>query len=261
MIPKLSVATIALNEEEYIGYFLKSVYPFAHEILITEGRVSKYPAHASKLNGSSIDNTLQIINDFDDPEGKISLVSGNWKEKRHMWNACLKRYTGTHLLVMGADEVITPEDINRMIQLIRDKPDKYIYGKFKILTFWQNFQTVMRDYGVSRYINKCESNYQMISDNLLGDPRIAIDPRKGKYSQSIALIDGICVYNYGYVKKKSNIDDKIAYFNNIGRGTWRKDYYNKNWIEKNCIEFKKHPCIMQQHPYYNKPPIGNSMNH
>ena len=73
---KIHAICIALNEEDFIAEFLKSMYPFCSGISI----ITQYDRD---YYGKKVipDNTVKYALDFPDPEGKIHLVSRKYNDE------------------------------------------------------------------------------------------------------------------------------------------------------------------------------------
>lgn len=109
-----------LNGEPFISYQLASIYPYAHEIIITEGAYQKF-AHAATPDGHSTDGTLAIISDFPDPENKITLIShdGFWEDRCEMCNGFMEPVTGEVIWQVDVDEFYFPwvhESVARLFE-------------------------------------------------------------------------------------------------------------------------------------------------
>jgi hypothetical protein len=144
--PRISFGVIVLNGEPFTAYTLRSLYPFAHEIIVVEGA-----AHAAKNiatpDGHSRDGTLQELRRFkaeEDPEGKVTLVTaedegypeGWWPgEKDEQSQAYAKRATGDYLWQVDIDEFYRAEEMTSVIGMLRDDPS-ITAATFKQLTFW-----------------------------------------------------------------------------------------------------------------------------
>ena len=103
---RISYILNVLNGEPFIKYQLKSIYRFAHEIIIVEGAYEKY-SHAANQNGSSVDNTVSIIQNFPDPADKIIFIQNNnklWPERKEMCNAVFNYVTGNVIWQIDVDE-------------------------------------------------------------------------------------------------------------------------------------------------------------
>lgn len=141
----ITFGMIVLNGEPYIIYNLRSIYPFAKQIIVVEGAC---PA-ASKVatsDGHSKDGTLQRLREFkekEDYEDKLYLITaemdgnrdGFWKEKDDMSQAYASRATGNFLWQIDSDEFYKSEDISAVVKLLNENPS-ITEISFRTLTFW-----------------------------------------------------------------------------------------------------------------------------
>lgn len=127
--PKVSVCIIALNEAEYITHTLRQIYDWdcCHEIIIVEGSVSLYPKENLSKEGLSGDGTTALIQAFPDPKNKITYVNGVFSDKIAQRNEYAKRVTGTHVLVLDADEFYTHESLDLLKEDIQNNPDAELF--------------------------------------------------------------------------------------------------------------------------------------
>lgn len=158
--PRITFGVIVLNGEPFTRYALRSVYPFAHEIIVAEGAV---PAARSiaRPDGHSSDGTLEELQRFqeeDDWEGKLTIVTaedeghpnGFWPgEKHEQSQAYAKRATGDYLWQVDIDEFYLPRDMKTILQLLRDSPT--ITGmSFRQLSFWGGLNYVADGWYLAR---------------------------------------------------------------------------------------------------------------
>lgn len=131
---------IVLNEAEFIAPSIESVYPLADRIVIVEGG-NDY-AVAAGLCGPdkrSSDGTLDAMRAVDDPERKIEVVSGAWRDKAEQRNAYAARLRpGDWMLAMDGDEVFYEAGLWRLSALMH-RCDVVMPG-FDL--FWNDFDTV-----------------------------------------------------------------------------------------------------------------------
>ena len=144
--PRITFGVIVLNGEPFTRYTLRSLYPFAHEIVVVEGAAPA--AHnIATADGHSRDGTLAELRRFkaeEDPEGKVTIVTaeddghvdGWWQgEKDEQSRAYAKRATGDYLWQVDIDEFYRAEEMARVVDMLRD--DSTITAvTFKQLTFW-----------------------------------------------------------------------------------------------------------------------------
>jgi hypothetical protein len=144
--PRITFGIIVLNGEPFTRYVLRSVYPFAHQIVVVEG-AAPGAVNIATADGHSRDGTLGELRRFmaeEDPEQKVALVtaedeghpSGFWPgEKDEQSQAYARRATGDYLWQVDIDEFYLPEDMARVIAMLREDPS-ITAMTFKQLTFW-----------------------------------------------------------------------------------------------------------------------------
>lgn len=140
---------IVLNGEPFTRYNLRSLYPWAHQIIVVEGACNTSKAVAS-TDGHSIDGTLEVLRCFqaeEDFEHKVIVVSaldegfqdGYWPEKTEMCQAFAKRATGNYLWQVDSDEFYREEDMPLIIKLLEDGVGQI---SFQQKSFWGGNQYV-----------------------------------------------------------------------------------------------------------------------
>ena len=144
--PRVTFGVIVLNGEPFTPYTLRSLYPFAHEIIVVEG-AAPGAVHIATPDGHSRDGTLEALRRFqteEDPEGKVTIVTaedeghpdGWWPgEKDEQSRAYAKRATGDYLWQVDIDEFYRAEEMARVIELLRTDPS-ITAVTFKQITFW-----------------------------------------------------------------------------------------------------------------------------
>jgi hypothetical protein len=140
--PKITFGIIVLNGEPFTRYNLRSLYPFAHEIIVAEG-ANPNSASVATADGHSIDGTLDVLREFkarEDPEDKVQIITrdGFWTEKDEQSQAYAARATGDYLWQIDIDEFYRPEDIESIINLLRDLPE-ITQVNMEQHTFWGGF--------------------------------------------------------------------------------------------------------------------------
>jgi glycosyltransferase involved in cell wall biosynthesis len=144
--PRITFGIIVLNGEPFTRYCLRSLYPFAHEIIVVEGGHEKTTSVCTP-DGHSRDGTLQALYEFkknEDPENKIQIVTRNgfWPQKDELGKnrtiqsrAYAERATGDYLWQVDIDEFYKPEDMRRILTMLETDPSITTVS-FKRLTFW-----------------------------------------------------------------------------------------------------------------------------
>lgn len=227
--PKFSVCMIALNEEEYIGYNLKQLYDWdcCHEIIIVEGSVELYPKSNLSEDGLSGDKTTEIIKNFPDPQNKIKYITGKFKNKIEQRNEYAKRVTGTHVLVVDADEFYSQESLEQLADEASNNPDVELFtfnfsqnpSKRTYYHLWYNFQDHVVggywDIPHNRIYKWTEGTRYTGSDH--NHPTKPDGTKLVKYNVKTIDTKAVCVHT-GFVKKVENQKDKNDFYVNRGEG-------------------------------------------
>ncbi len=128
-----------LNGEPFTRPCLRSLYTFAHEIIVVEGG-SRYAAEFCTPDGHSTDGTLAALREFkatEDPDDKLKIVTRDsfWDEKKQQSQAYAERATGDWLWQVDIDEFYRPEGLQRVGQMLAAAPEIEAVS-FPTITFW-----------------------------------------------------------------------------------------------------------------------------
>ena len=145
-IPKITFGIIVLNGEPFTRYCLRSIYPFAYEIIVVEGGHEDTKSVCTP-DGHSVDNTLEILYKFkeeEDVENKLTIITRNgfWPKKDELGNdrtpqsrAYADCATGDYLWQIDIDEFYCFDDMLRIIDLLQNNPTITTIS-FPTHTFW-----------------------------------------------------------------------------------------------------------------------------
>ena len=75
---KIAFGMIVFEGDYVLKECLEQVYPYADQILISEGPVEYWQRQGRT---TSLDKTNDILNNFSDPLNKIKIIHGQFKEK------------------------------------------------------------------------------------------------------------------------------------------------------------------------------------
>lgn len=151
-MPRITFGMIVLNGEPFLRYNLRTLYPFAHEIILVEG-AALAAANIATPDGHSLDNTLEIARQFkasEDPDGKLTIVTaedegypnGFWPGEKHQQSqAYARRATGDYLWQVDVDEFYQPNHILFVLRMLTARPDITAVS-FKMITFWGGFDYI-----------------------------------------------------------------------------------------------------------------------
>lgn len=132
-LPKITFGIIVLNGEPFVRYCLRSVYPFAHEIIVVEGGHEDAKSVCTS-DGHSLDGTLKTLYQFkeeEDPENKLIIITrdGFWPHKDELGRsrtpqsrAYAERATGDYLWQIDIDEFYKEEDMLSIIRMLNKNP-------------------------------------------------------------------------------------------------------------------------------------------
>lgn len=126
-----------LNEEEYLHWSLRSVYPAVDRIIILEGATRFAPLCSTM--GLSVDRTTQIILDFPDPEHKITYVPMGWVPNREVLRNWYLRYVpdDAWILVVDGDEIYHTRELLGLRKFIERNEDLVeIFPEHQELFWW-----------------------------------------------------------------------------------------------------------------------------
>jgi hypothetical protein len=144
--PRVTFGVIVLNGEPFTRYCLRSLYRYAHEIIVVEG-ASPAAAGIATPDGHSSDGTLAALRRFkaeEDPDDKMIIVTaedeghgdGFWAgEKVEQSRAYAARATGDYLWQVDIDEFYRDVDMRTVLDILA-RDDGPTAMSFKMLTFW-----------------------------------------------------------------------------------------------------------------------------
>jgi ADP-heptose:LPS heptosyltransferase/ubiquinone/menaquinone biosynthesis C-methylase UbiE/glycosyltransferase involved in cell wall biosynthesis/predicted O-methyltransferase YrrM len=236
---KVSFVMIVLNGMPFIEYSLKSIYEFAHEVIIVEGAVEKC-MFAANPDGSSTDGTVEFVKSFPDPQRKIKLIQGRWPEKCEMQNEALKHITGDYVWLIDSDEVYKREHLDNIKRILIDDTS-ITQVNFIPDNFWKGLDHIF----VSSRFFEPACHYRRLFKYVRGAvftshrPPTMTWPDSQRTTEQMHLLDGhttrkmgIAPYHYSYVLDEQ-VRQKIELYRRYG---WGKDW-NIDLIEwyKECF--------------------------
>ena len=240
---RISFGIIVLNGEPFTRYCLRSLYPFAHEIIVVEGATQNARAISTPA-GHSTDATLDTLERFkkeEDPQNKLNIITRNgfWSEKDEMSQAYAKAATGNILWQVDVDEFYKPADMQRVISILENDPAVSTLS-FNTLTFWGNLDYLttsihhMRGAGEFHRVFRFGPGFSYTTHR----PPTVVDPT-GRNLRGLGWLRGITVekkyriflYHYSFLFPKQ-VEEKSIYYSALKRKrkdsvTWAKENYFK----------------------------------
>jgi hypothetical protein len=237
---KIAFGMIVFNGDFVLKECLEAVYPFATQILISEGPVRYWQDQGFT---TSVDKTNEILHTFPDPEKKITIVHGQFEEKDEECRAYMPylRSDIDYIWNLDSDEIYKPEDIQKIIQILQE--EKYTSVGVRSCSFYG---------GLDYYIG----GFELKKDNFLRifkvypgatwkthRPPTIIAPQgtktlPNKHLDSDTLWEkyGIQMYHYSYVFPRQ-VREKIAYYRaKVSMQNCHPNYYEeiyKPWVSGN----------------------------
>jgi hypothetical protein len=244
-LPKVTFGIIVLNGEPFTRYCLRSLYPFAHEILVVEG-AAPAAAKVAIPDGHSTDGTLETLYRFkeeEDPEDKVEIITreGFWSEKDEQSQSYAKKATGDYLWQVDIDEFYDPRDMQTVLEMLRDDPNITAVS-FEQISFWGGFDYLVDGWYLQRgaeiyyRLFKWGPGYQYATHR----PPTVLDPQ-GRDLRLIKLVNGhelarLNVYLYHYsLLFPQQVIDKCEYY---GSATWLRREKAQKWAREVFLELK-----------------------
>ena len=220
-LPRITFGIIVLNGEPFTRYNLRSLYPFAHEIIVVEG-AAPGAVNIATPDGHSTDGTLQILRDFkasEDVSNKVTIVTaeddghpnGFWPgEKDEQSQAYAKRATGDYLWQVDIDEFYKPEDILAIAGMLISDPS-ITQVNLRWVNFWGGFDYIVDGLFLRKHYRALGGGVPRLfrwapgSEYTTHRPPTVLDPsgtdtRKGRWITGDKLArKGIYCYHYGSV--------------------------------------------------------------
>ncbi len=177
--PKITFGIIVLNGEPFTRYCLRSLYPFAYEIIVVEGGHIDTKS-VTTPDGHSVDGTLETLYNFkkeEDTENKLTIITrdGFWPKTDELGNhrtpqsrAYAERATGDYLWQIDIDEFYRSSDMQRIIGLLQNDPTISSIS-FKQKSFWGNINYISdsiylrRNVGGWHRIFKWDKSYKYLT--------------------------------------------------------------------------------------------------
>lgn len=216
--PKIGVITIGLNEEKFIGASLRSMvrHPNVKKVAVIEGAVNLY-RYAANGEGLSGDNTAKEVQKVMTEENghKIIFERYGWAvDKSELRNRALSLLGKdiTHVLVVDADEVYRQDELDILVQAMRDNPLTGVF-LFPFYHFWKQKNLIATGgqwdsqmFRCFRYGDK-SLKWQAHNAPVKNDRNQFINVAEGQMN-----VEGVHVYHYSYMKEPMNVRNKLQYY-------------------------------------------------
>ena len=274
---RLGAVYCVYNEDEYIGYSIRSIYDVVDRIYVLLGEVpySAYNPKARELY-TQADRTEAIVQELAKRCPKIRLIKGRWDSEIEHRNAGVALCRGDKLdyyFLVDGDEVYRQDHLANLLEEIRQHPRA---GQFiiKCDIFWRGFKYRIPADDLSwmpRRLFKLSGWSQLGKSPLaLPWPARFIGNNKTNSVGSVYHIEPSRVrfYHFSYARQPKKMEEKLRTFSHAHEIA--PDWYERVWLgwkanraltNLNPVDPPKFPRIvtqpaddlpevMREHPYY-----------
>lgn len=254
---KVTFGMIVLNGMPFLPYNLRSLYPFAHQIVVVEG-AAPGAARIATSEGHSRDGTVEELRRFareEDPEGKLVVVTaeddghpdGFWPgEKDEQSRAYAKRATGDYLWQVDVDEFYLPGDMRKVLAVLAAEPSTTAVT-FPTYTFWGSPRCVADGWflrrGAADYhrLFKWGPGYSYASHR----PPTVTD-EEGRDTRELHHLTardmaatGVVMYHFSLLFPEQAIE-KVEYYSNWAMfDGWFDGGEGRRWLEQSYLTLKR----------------------
>jgi hypothetical protein len=229
----LTLASICLNEQEFMEAWLAYHYPSFDRIVICEGAARDYPRGAVTNEGLSTDRTANIVRGFPDPEGKINFIQYGWAgpassiddrvfAKMELRNAYAEHIENGYAFTLDIDEFLHPHYVRELGRLMEENTH---LGACAIpqLHLWRNTRQFITGgyadfahFRLYRWTSGCRyvvnHNWPSSADGkLLTDRGLKL-----KLQVDAGELTAPAIIHYGFCEWKASMEQKNRYY--LARG-------------------------------------------
>ena len=244
---KIAFGMIVFEGDYVLKECLEQVYPFASQILVAEGPVSYWQKQGRT---TSTDDTNKILKEFPDPQNKIKIVHGQFKEKDDQCRAYMQHINDDidYIWNLDSDEVYKTEDLAKIIKLLKEENPTSV--GIRSCSFYGGFDNYLTGFELKR------DNFLRIFKYIKGSTWLTHRPPTIQYPFDSNIIKkhinsddlyektGVQMYHYSYVFP-TQVHTKVNYYkDSVSRDNCIDDYFDKiylPWVigdenDKNKIE-------------------------
>jgi hypothetical protein len=246
---KIAFGMIVFEGDYVLKECLEQVYPFAEQILISEGPVS-YWQRQGRI--TSLDGTNEILDNFPDPDNKIKIIHGQFSEKDEQCRAYMNHIKDDidYIWNLDSDEIYKTEDLKKIIKFLEEENPTSV--GIRSCSFYGGFDHFLTGFELNR------DNFLRIFKYTKGSTWLTHRPPTIKYpiesnitkkhidSDTLYYKLGVQMYHYSYVFP-DQVFKKINYYkDSVSKQNCIDDYFEKvylPWVkgddsEKRVVEKK-----------------------
>jgi len=227
---KVTFATIVFNGDYVLKELIESIYPHAHKIIFVDGVVDYW---ASQGYTGSVDKTVEIIENYPDPENKIILHKNIVrKEKTELCQVYMQSVPEDtdYLWCCDSDEIFLQRDYKKVLQVLESRRPHSI--AFKSLSFFGGFDYFLGGFERSaafKRILKYEPGCRYVEHR---PPTMSTEqvPNPIHISSDEMFQMGVQMYHYSYTFPRQ-VHDKVQYYKAaVSKHNCIDDYFENVWL-------------------------------
>ncbi|TXT66075.1 MAG: hypothetical protein BAJALOKI3v1_50075 [Promethearchaeota archaeon] len=231
-MPKIAFGMIVFNGNYVLKECLESIYPFANQILISEGPVSYWQR---KGYTTSVDGTNDVLHEFYDPDNKIKIVHGQFEEKDEQCNAYMKHLKDENEFIwnIDSDEVFKNTDMWTICKLLDEYPITSV--GFKSYSFYGGFDNYLTGFEEAHEFMRIRRIYPGSYWATHRPPTIAhkiknVQPERHLSSDVLWKQCHIRMYHYSYVFPRQ-VKEKVSYYkSDISKDNCIDNYFENIYL-------------------------------
>jgi hypothetical protein len=236
----VSLATICLNEAEFIGHWLAYHYGSFDRIFICEGADRNYPREAVTADGLSTDWTAATIRAFPDPQHKIRFAQRGWMgregssddrvpAKIALRNVYARQLPEGYAFTLDVDEFLHPFFVRALVAEMDREPEFDAYA-IPQLHLWQTPGLFITggyaDVPHARLYRWTAGSSYRLNHNHPSSPdgRLLSDRQKrGELIVGEGELRAPAIVHYGFCENKASAAEKFQYYLNRGEARTRPE--------------------------------------
>jgi tetratricopeptide (TPR) repeat protein len=223
----VSLCVIVKNEEKHLARCLQSAKPVVHEMIV--------------VDTGSTDRTRQIATAFGARVFDFEWVDDFSKAR----NFSLAQASGDWILVLDADEALSPRSYDAFRSLVRLRPVKPVAYSIRTRNYTHNCSTLGWTANLNEFPEE-EGSGWFASDKARlfpNDPRIRftdpvhelVEPSLRKLGVEIKTCPAIPVHHFGYLSE-AKASDKTRKYLDLGRKKLKKNRRNLSALKEMAIQ-------------------------
>ena len=230
---KIAFGMIVFEGDYVLKQCLEQVYPFAEQILIAEGPVTYWQRQG---RATSLDDTNKILEEFPDPDNKITIVHGQYGEKDDQCRAYMQYINDDidYIWNLDSDEVYTTGDLEKIVKFLEEEKPTSVgvqscsfYGGFDhyMTGFERNTDNFLR---IFRYTKG--STWLTHRPPTIKYPVGSNITRKHINSDTLFNKLGVQMYHYSYTFPEQ-VHKKVSYYkDSVSRSNCIDNYFNRVYL-------------------------------